>query len=640
MRARIVCMRGWPIMTEPVLSLIRRLPARLHSAGLCLYRWMRKLLDRELFSVAIEYMALVVLATYPAVLRLRSAIIGDSYSDMWKHLWGLWWFYDALVDHHQLPIFTTHIDYPQGGYLYFADPLTASVSVVLQPLFGLVCTYNLLILAQLIGGCLGGFLLAREVGLRRSGSFLAGMMYGLSPYVLSYSAGSGVTETINLAWPALYLCYLLRTLRGEGRQASLRAAVCLFLTAFACWYYAEFMLLMTALIFLFGSTAPPLGRHAWPRYRGMLMERGRFLVPVLVVSFCLILPFATTFAEVIRNPYNLVTPDKGGGAHQPMRRDPKTFHDYLGENQLNYIGLYDILRPGKENATVTVSMDRLTRVYYVGWIALALIVTGLLLAPRPWSRELHFWLWSTVVFWFLSLGPQIHLRSDMGDVGHAICRSWPYMLVYYTFPLFKQIAQPFRMMLLVYLGAGLLAGFGLERLQARMAPSMKGWIWLIALGILLETLYVSPTPYPIPLASATIDPVYYVLAGIPGHGGVWDVPDERPGGILVPSEYYYYQTVHHRPIPYRTSGEVSRQIRDNGIHRVLRNLHSGCWETQSSTAMLHSGVDELRQMRMRYLILHRNLLGVGATALLAHGLEKELGPPTYEDDRLVLFRVY
>lgn len=587
---------------------------------------------REIAVTALEYLALVLLATEPAVLSLRSAAIGDAYSDMWKHLWGLWWFRDALVNHHTLPLFTTDINYPQGGYLYFADPLTALVSVPLQPLLGLVMTYNVLIMAQVLGGCLGAYLLGRELGLARPGAFITGVVYGLSPYVLSYSVASGVTETVNLAWPPLYLLFLLRSLRGEGLRAQVVAGVTLFLTAFSCWYYSEFMLLMTAFCVLFGEG----GTGTWA---AAVFERGRRAIPILVVGFCLILPFAAAFAQTLKNPYNLVTPDKHGLPNAPpVERNAGTTGDYLGEDQLNFTGLLDFVQPGKENATITLSMDRLTRVYYLGWIAITLVIVGLVLTPRPWSRTVHFWLWTTVAFALLSLGPTIHLRSSTVD-GASLGKSWPYWMMFYGFPLFKQVGQPFRLMLLVNLGFGLLAGFALQQLLARFPP-LRPVAWLLPLGVLAETLYASPSLYPMPLSPATIPPVYRAIAETAGDDAVWDVPEERPGSLLQPSEYYWYQTFHGHPIPYRTSGQVSPQIRNNSVHALVVQMLYGGTSAEEAAALIRGGLDALREMKIRWFIIHRGIIGPKRAHDLRTYMAAAVGAPFYEDEDVIAFRLY
>ena len=593
---------------------------------------------RELGVTALEYLTLVLLATAPALTSLSSAALGDPYSDMWKHLWGLWWFRDAIVHHHAIPLFTTGINYPQGGYLYFADPLTALVSIPLQPLLGLVATYNVLMMAQVLGGCLGAYLLARELGLERTAAFLSGVVFGLSPYVLSYSVASGVTETVNLAWPPLYLLYLRRSLLGDGLGAQVRAGVALFLTAFSCWYYSEFMLLMTAFCVLFGEGSAPLGSG---RKRAMadLVARGRRVIPILVVGFCLILPFAAAFAQTLKNPYNLVTPDKHGLPNAPpVERNAGTTGDYLGENQLNFTGLVDFVLPGKENATTTLSMDRLTRSYYLGWLAGALVLVGLGLTPRPWSRTIHFWLWGTAAFALLSLGPVIHLRSSSLD-GTSLGTSWPYWIMFYGFPLFKQVGQPFRLMLLVYLGFGLLVGFGLQQVLTRF-PRLRPVAWLITMGVLAETLYASPALYPMPMSPARIPPVYRTIAETAGDDAVWDVPEERPGSLLQPSEYYWYQTFHGHPIPYRTSGQVSPQIRNNPVHAMLVQMLYGGVSAEEASALIRTGLDELREMKIRWFVIHRKIIGPRRAHDLRTYMSAALGAPFYEDEDVIAFRLY
>lgn len=609
--------------------------------------------------VGLSFLALALVATWPAIGHPAGTVIGDGQSDMWKHLWGYWWFGNALFVEKEIPLFCSLLNYPQGGYLYFADPLTALMSLPLQGILGLVVSYNLIIVLQLVGGCLAAWLLARDLGLEGPPAVLSGVVYGLSPYALSYCVGSGVSETANLAWLPLYVLFLLRVLRGGTTSDAVAGGVFLFLTAFSCWYYAEFALVLTALVLIFGGEArfsdlPLTRRFRFSQRFGPLAVllqavrsqdhalRLRRVGPVALVALALTFPAASTFWQVIHNPFNIVMP-----AHAPVRSQ-ETYTSYLGDGwwsvdqhgnrgHFNFATLSGFFRPGKGNAVVTLSIDRLTRVCYLGFLVLGLAATGLLLAAPGRRWALAFWGGTTAFFLFMSLGPRIYLYPDPSSPSIG---SWPYLAVYHTFPLFKQVAHPFRMLVVAHLGLALLAGFGLARLRERFPAGPTALFWAASGLVLLETLLVSPTPFPMPVASARVPGIYSVIQEIDGRGAVWDFPSERPGTMLVPSEYYYYQTVHGKPIPYRTSGVLSEALVQNKLHQALNTMVRGDGNTEMLPELIREGARQLRDLQVQFLILHRDILGESLTAQVQKRLRDEMGPPTFQDGSIVLYRIY
>jgi len=204
---------------------------------------------KEILGVILFYCLLALVAGAPFAFNPFGALIGDVNSDLWKHLWGFWWVGSSLLDQHQLPLATQLLNAPYGGNLYFIDPLNALLSIPIQVLGGrgvqgVVVSYNLLILWNLVLGGVGMYFLARRLSGSGPGALVAGTVYGLSPYVLCYVA-SGVTEALNIGYLPLYFLFLLGTVEGEGRLDWLWAGIFLFLTTFGCWYYGIFAILLT-----------------------------------------------------------------------------------------------------------------------------------------------------------------------------------------------------------------------------------------------------------------------------------------------------------------------------------------------------------------------------------------------------------
>src|ERR1700712_1115332 len=99
--------------------------------------------------------ALAVLFTWPLAARLSSGVAGRSV-DAEQFLWSFWWFRQSLVVQHVSPFWTTMLYYPEGVSLrYFTtNTLHALLSIPLQPIFGLVTTFNLIGLAIFVAACL------------------------------------------------------------------------------------------------------------------------------------------------------------------------------------------------------------------------------------------------------------------------------------------------------------------------------------------------------------------------------------------------------------------------------------------------------------------------------------------------------
>ena len=53
-----------------------------------------------------------------------SSLIGSGKVDVWNHVWGSWWWFDSLSNG-IAPWQTTLLQYPDGGTLWFIDPVLA-----------------------------------------------------------------------------------------------------------------------------------------------------------------------------------------------------------------------------------------------------------------------------------------------------------------------------------------------------------------------------------------------------------------------------------------------------------------------------------------------------------------------------------
>ena len=138
----------------------------------------------------LAYTLLAAVLFHPLVARLSSHVLADDVfiepgrSDAYNFLWTYWWIQKSVVAGHNF----YQCDWvlpPTGANLYFHTHvvLPTLLTLPLGMLFGPVAGYNSMILL-LLSGAAGVYrtFLRRTFGLRPAAAFVAGAMFGFSPY--------------------------------------------------------------------------------------------------------------------------------------------------------------------------------------------------------------------------------------------------------------------------------------------------------------------------------------------------------------------------------------------------------------------------------------------------------------------------
>ncbi len=198
---------------------------------------------REVVIAALLYVVLALIFTFPLVLNFNTYLIGDMESDIWKHVWGMWWTRLHLVELGTLPLSTHLLNAPYGGALFFIDPLNALISVPLQYFWDMRIVYNLMVLFNLVLAAVGAFSLTRYLSGNRYAAFVGGVIYAFSAYMGAY-INSGVTEAINIGWIPIFALFFIRMVRRNSKADAVRAAVFFSCTTMGSWYYGSFCVLL------------------------------------------------------------------------------------------------------------------------------------------------------------------------------------------------------------------------------------------------------------------------------------------------------------------------------------------------------------------------------------------------------------
>lgn len=197
--------------------------------------------------VVVLYVLVALVITWPLALHMRDVVLGDLESDVWKHVWGFWWMKQCLVESHILPLYTRLLNYPYGGSLFFIDPLGGLMALPLQFVLSPATAYNVLILFNMVLAAVGAHRLARYCWKDERGAFVAGVIYGFSPYVLA-NVTSGISESFNIGWIPLFFLLFLRTLREPAMANAVWAGIYLALATVGCWYYGVFCTVFACLL--------------------------------------------------------------------------------------------------------------------------------------------------------------------------------------------------------------------------------------------------------------------------------------------------------------------------------------------------------------------------------------------------------
>lgn len=467
---------------------------------------------------AAAYLAVACAATWPLITCLGTRLAGAPDTDVFSHVWMHWISREALLESGMLPfrIQTDLLYWPVGGKLHSSDPLGGLVSVPLQALFGVVASYNLLVLAHLTFAATAMFALARRVTGSTPAAFVGGLAFGFSPFLLA-EACNGSPELLTAGWLPLLVLALSRVASTRGFAGVLPAAAILCVASLFTWYYGVCACLLLAAHCLF-----PLQLHGDPPLP--LTARLRKHAAVLAVFAVGVAPFLALYLDSLSGSSALVY---GGSMHKQHALQLPQLSADIGA----------LLVPAASRTEV---LDfHLTS--YLGMALVALALVGVL-RHREGRR---FWLLAGGASLALSLGPVLVFRGQHVTVaGHPL---WmPLALLSEIVPPLGNLHFPRRLLVGALTATAALGAIGVATLMRaaprRWAPVVAG---LCAAAVMADHGLTRQAPVPVPTTSAELSPVYETLATGPGEGALLEAPRLTGGNRL---SLLFAQTIHHRPI--------------------------------------------------------------------------------------------
>jgi hypothetical protein len=168
----------------------------------------------ELAWAVVAAVALAVLTSWPLLLHMGSRIAPDN-GDPVRTAWQIAWVGHAML-HDPLHLFNSNAFYPHPLSLAFSDSLLGygPAGFFGSGTVAALVRYNLLFLFAWSLCFVGGYLLARELGLRKLGAAAAGAAFAYAPYRVTEA---GHLHVISSGGIALALFLLLRGYRRSSR---------------------------------------------------------------------------------------------------------------------------------------------------------------------------------------------------------------------------------------------------------------------------------------------------------------------------------------------------------------------------------------------------------------------------------------
>lgn len=557
----------------------------------------------RLLLPALASLALGVALTWPVALHPTSQLVGHPGNDAWNHAWGYAWVADALA-RGELPQHTDLLSWPHGGSLWFIDSFQAALLAPVTWLAGPAASYNLAMILGFAGNALAAWLLARRVCGSDAAAVLAAVVYGASPHLLG-QAWDGISETVAAGGLPLALWATLRLLERPTLGSALTLGVSGAVAALISWYSGLFAALGALILVLVAALADS---RSVVRAAPALLGAG-------ALAAVLASPALLAFRDTLEAPDALV------------RRDPEFVAASLDNHNLTDI--VSFVLPGTTPSPDLHALfgEDLVIIVYIGLVALVAAAGGVARARRGEARP---WLALLAVFFVLGLGPHLYVHGRFPTIdGRRI--PLPFLPLFDALPLLSRVSHPFRFATGVSLAVGVLGSLGVARVArpARHAPLALG----LSAAFLLEIATISPASLPVPASDASIPELYAAIAEDPAPGAVLDLPLSLPN--LERAVYLWYQTRHHRPVPWGLNEPMPELLRANRLTAEIIRVEGGTGlglPPRLPALELTLGARELSRSGLRYVVLHGALYPEDKRATIEALLDGVLGVPAARPD--------
>jgi hypothetical protein len=543
---------------------------------------------------------------------------GDAY----QFLWFFWWVKKSLLSASS-PYFSQYIFYPTGVNLAFSTitPFNSILSIPLQSMFGLIKAYNILWLSSFILSGYGTYLLVRYLTGNLKAAFISGLIFMFSPYHFAHALGH--LNLLSMEWIPFYVLFLIKTVNEKSSKNAIYAAFFLLLV-FLCEYtYAVYLCCFTVfflLYYVYEDKSYVVNKYVVKR---LFLMGVTFTFLVLPFVYPLLKELLISKSSYMYNNGFVVFSADLLGFFVPSRSHP-VFGQLVNPIYQNFTG---------NDGEFTV---------FAGYTVLILSVIAFL---KIKTKEVKFWVLSTVIFFIFCLGPLLHINGiftgTIENINFAI--PLPYAIIM-KIPIISISRAPSRWDALVMLNLSVLSGYGLSYINKKLENSsfrnrsISTYITIICASLILfEFLFI-----PYPMASTDIPEFYRSLSKNPEDFAIFEIPDLSHH--VAYSEYMYYQTVHEKKLitGYAHEQERCRKFtEDTPLIKDLYFMHNSADTDIINQDIKEVGSSILNYYNIRYIILHENHMTKEQLKFTKKLLNNSLSdkPVYYKNDSMSVYYV-
>lgn len=468
--------------------------------------------------IALSYLALSVIATFPLVGEMRDHVPMPTYIHhipwvhyLWKQLWWLWYNKFSMFQLHELPIATDFIFYPVGikSASYFVQCLSPALcfSILLLALRDVITAGNSLLLISLALSGYSAYLLGKYVLHNGKAAYLSGVCFGFCSAQLGNAQGHLIILA-SLPLIPLFILFLIKTTKEDNKlNCYFLAGTCFFLFL-GYWYFIVFCMIFGVVYFLLEIPS---------------LSALKNLLRASIASALVILPVVAWVLSQKEISYSAPL-----GSAENWSVDLAAF--FLPSAEHPIWGPFFLRMRNELLANPTIQSA------YLGY---PILLAAFAAFSRNNWRDLKVWVLTFLIFSILALGPFLHILGESGF--HLFGNEFRVPLPFKAFrmiPIFDAVRDCSMFLAMSTLAIAILAGFGFKRILEKVTH--KRLFFCVFLCILI----LDSSIYPFPVFQVEVPKLYKEIRKSQNSGRVLvDVPLNPQ--ILT---YEFYQTLHHQKI--------------------------------------------------------------------------------------------
>jgi hypothetical protein len=436
--------------------------------------------------------------------------------DGYQHIWNFWWAKKSCLGMCGDFWHTNYLFYPTGTSLHFHNFAFPAIVLLLPFLMlGLsaISAYNLTLIIAIISSAFFAYLLVYYLTNNRKASIIAGLFYGICPYLV----GHMIDGQIDHASIQLFPLFLLLLFKSQDKKTYIYPVLA-GLTLFVLGTDFTFLILGLLLFGLF-----------------VVYEatRNRSLKTLFIKSALTLATFSIPFLIFFNQ--NLLQIDSF-----QLRGETKWTSEFFSTDLFSYI-----ISP--QTSLVGNQFFKNTRDNFVGINSdqnmylgiIALVLAGLAIFTDK-QKKLCFW---SILLGFssvMTLGPKLHIG------GKVVFDYMPYA-IWDRLPILNILRTPSRFGVLIYLALAVLLAFGYIYLEKRFARYSLPIFLFVFLAIFIDFF-----PAKIPVSTQYLPAAYAAIVEDKSDFAILEYPLLWATGLNTmgnfPPAYMYYQTEHEKPI--------------------------------------------------------------------------------------------